>query len=159
MNNRPAMKTFEDVNEFANKMRVAYREIAQQLNGRPDVAALHAEADALKTQYTSVPSEIRQLKKDKETLVSSTNDLRERYELIEANLNLACDGKNAEQRKMQLRIALAEDEQAVELAETISVNEFDIKMKDLEIEEKERIWSDYHRQVMILAAKANIQTF
>jgi len=135
MNNRIA--TFEDVNTFANRMRDEWRKMQRQLNGRADVTALHAEADEIRTKYADIPAQIRELEQSRATLVASVVELRESLELIEANLSLVCDGKNAEQRKAQLLIALAEDEQAAPLTKEIAVKELDIKLFDVEREERE----------------------
>ena len=147
--------TIADVMKRIDNMATWAQGINRQLNG-VDVATLWAEADALVTQYDAVPAEIRALEQSKATLEASVADLRESYELIEANLILSCNGKNPEHRKAQLRIALADNEKAGELANEIATKELSIKLLKVEIQEKEKVWSDYHRKVTILASKAGI---
>ena len=144
-----------DIMKRINDMAKWAQGINRQLNG-VDVATLLAEADALVTEYDAVPAEIREMEQERTTLIAHLASMREEYEIIEANLSLACNGKNAEQRKAQLRIALAEHEDAMQLAKRIADTDLKVKLLDVEIQEKERVWSDYHRKVMILASKAGV---
>ena len=130
--------------------------VERRLNGVPDAKVLWAEADALAAQYSDVPGQIRELEQGRATLAASIVSLREQLEIIEANLSLVCDGGNKETRAAQLRIAMAEHEDAAQIAKELADKELDIKLLDVEIEEKERIWSDYHRKVVILASKAGV---
>ena len=154
--NGATMTSFSDVDQFRAKMRVWAKSIEQRLNGAPDIAALHAEADELRQRYEGVPSELYELERSKAEKLFELGDLRPRFALIEDQATLEAEGKNAEQRKANVRLALAQNEDAVEMASHISQLEFEIKLVEAEIQEKERVWSDYHRQTIILAAKAGI---
>ncbi len=160
MNNRPPkIATWEDVNTYFNRMRKWAATIDKQIGRVADMASLHAEADEVKATYADIPAQIRELEQAKATLQASVVELKESYELVEANLSLTCNGKNAEQRKAQLKMALAENDEAAALSKEIADKELNVKLLDVEIEEKERLWSDYHRRVQILMAKAGIAQY
>ena len=84
MNNR-AIKTFEDVDTFANRMRKWAGTIERQLGRVADMASLHAEAEDIKAAYADIPAQIRELEQTKATLQASVVELKEWYELREAN--------------------------------------------------------------------------
>ena len=139
-----------------DKMADWAQTIEQRLNGIPDAATLWAEADALTTQYTAVPAEIRELERDKAQKLQALIDLRDKLEIREAQLSLEADGTNAAARKAALTVALATDETAKTLKSQVGDLDFEVKLIDVEIQEKERVWSDYHRKVVILASKAGV---
>jgi len=142
------MKRIDDMGKWAVQ-------INNQLNG-VDVSTLWAQADALTTQYTAVPAEIRELERDKAQKLQALIDLRDKLEIREAQLSLEADGTNAAARKAALTVALATDETAKTLKSQVGDLDFEVKLIDVEIQEKERVWSDYHRKVVILASKAGV---
>jgi chromosome segregation ATPase len=159
MTQKQPMTTFEDVEQFAQKMRAWGATVEKRLNGAIDLEQLNAEADELRTKYAAIPQEIRELEQAKATLQANVANLHDEYELIEAQLSIECDGSNKEIRAAQLRTALAENGDAIELKRELADTELSIKMLGIEIEEKERLWSDYHRRVIILAARAGMNIY
>jgi len=153
------MTSFTDVDKFRAKMLVWAKSIEQRLDGAPDVATLWEEADEIAERYNGIPGQLHDLERSKAEKLFELDSLKEQYALIEDNATLQAEGKNAEQRKANVRLALAQDENAVEMASHISQLEFEIKLVEAEIQEKERVWSDYHRQTIILAAKAGFSAY
>ena len=150
--------SLEQVAERIDGMAQWAAGIEKQLNG-VDIAVLWEEADEVAEGYNDVPHAIRKLERDKADKERELTDLKGQYALIEDQATLEAEGKNAEQRKANVRLALADDKNAVGMAKRISQLDFDVKIISAEIQEKERIWSDYHRQVVILAAKAGFSAY
>ena len=147
--------SLEQVAERIDGMARWASKVNKQLNG-VDVAALWTEADQLREKYDTVPSELHELERSKAEKEFELVSLEERYVLIEDQATMEAEGSNKEKRSAYVRQRLANDEKAVEMASHISQLEFEIKLVEAEIQEKERVWSDYHRQTIILAAKAGI---
>ena len=147
--------SLEQVAERIDGMARWASKVNKQLNG-VDVAALWAEADALREKYNGVPGELHELERSKAEKEFELVSLKERYTFIEDQATLEAVGKNTEQRKADVRLNLAQDSDAIKAASRISQLEFEIKLVKAGIQEKERVWSDYHRQTIILAAKAGI---